>query len=258
MHKLLIFIIPFIISGSVYADDTVIACGETSFPPFNWKEGEKIIGVAPEAARIIFEGIGINFDCRDHGPWKRCQYYVKKGSVDMFVAGYINDERKKYAVFPKIYLYEDPAAVFVWKGNEFSFEKWEDLIGKRIGRILGGSLGKDFDSFIEKNLDTEYVATWIQNFKKLELKRIDFFATGLFPGIIMTKRFGYEGKVIPLKNPIKTNYLYFAFSKKSKFLKYMPQVEAGLQKLREDGTIEKLIQKYINYYIATSNKGSSD
>jgi polar amino acid transport system substrate-binding protein len=186
MKNTLILFFLLLSAGMAWADDTVMACGETSFPPFNWKEGEKIIGAAPETARLIFKDLGLDFDCRDRGPWKRCQLYVKTGEVDMFVAGYMNDERKQYAVFPKVYLYEDPAAVFVMKGNEFTFEKWEDLSGKKIGRLLGGTLGKDFDTFIEQNLRVEYVVSWIQNFKKLELGRIDFFAIGLYPGIIVT------------------------------------------------------------------------
>lgn len=251
MKKIILVICVILAANGVHAQEKLIACGDPTYPPFTWKEGDKIIGVFPEVVEMIFGKLGIDVESEHVGDWKLCQLKVKSGKVDMLMAGYMTDERKVYAQYPATPVSDDPTAVFVWKGKEFPFEKWADLTGKRVGELIGSTEGQDFDEFLAKNTTVSYVRTRLQNFQKLERDRIDCTIIGLYAGLILVKKHGYEGKIIPLENPIKTEYLYFAFSKQSNFLKYLPQVDTELQKLRANGTIEKLIQKYIDYYVTT-------
>lgn len=250
MVALITSIIPLI--STVHAKEKLIACGHPDYPPFMWKEGENTVGVGVEVAEILFRELDIELEAKSIGNWKRCLATVKSGKTDLIVAAYLTDERMKYAKFTQIPLSADPSAIFVWKGREFKFDKWEDLIGKRAGVILGDSHGQEFDLFLEKNTKIEYVSRRLQNYKKLERGRIDFEPTGLYEGLIQTKRYGYGEKIIALKTPFATNYLYIAMSNKSKYLLYLPQIEIGLQKLHENGTIEKLIKKYTDYYVETA------
>jgi len=238
--------------NAVHAKEKLIACGHPDYPPFMWREGENTIGVAAEVVEILFRELDIEVVSKNIGNWKRCLSTVKDGKTDLIVSAYLTDERMKYAKFTQIPLSADPSAIFVWKGREFKFDKWEDLIGKNAGVLLGESHGQEFDLFLEKNIKIQYVSRRLQNYKKLELGRIDFEPTGLHTGLIQTKRYGYGEKIIALKTPVATNYLYIAMSNKSKYLPYLPQIELGLQKLHTNGTIEKLIKKYTDYYIETT------
>jgi len=253
MKLLLFLIINAFLLNSLMAKEKLLASGHQDYPPFMWKDGDKIIGVGPEVITTIFSKLGIEVECNYVGPWKRVQRNIRRGDIDVFVA-YKTKEREVYANFTKIYLSDDPTAVFVWKGREFKFEKWEDLIGKRGGGILGGSLGNEFDKFIKEKLTYEYVSNRWQNFAKLKKNRLDYAPTGLYAGLLQAKKLGYEEKIIALKKPILTEYLYLAISKKSKFRKYLPEVEKELSKLIANGTIKRLITKYIDLYIKKEAK----
>ena len=111
------------------------------------------------------------------------------------------------------------------------------------------SLGEDFDAFLEGNFKSVIkVSSHQQLYQMLEYGRIDFTADGLYPGLITLKRFGFENIIIPLETPINTEYLYAPISKKSRYQKYMSQYEAGLEKLRTNKTIERLVDKYMKSY----------
>jgi len=83
------------------------------------------------------------------------------------------------------------------------------------------------------------------------VNRIDCVPDGLYTGLINIRELGYEGRIVPLPTSINMEYLYLPISKKSQYLQYLPQIEDGLKRLRDDGTIEKLINDYIEKY-ATS------
>jgi len=258
MKKILIFTLFCIfLTGTANAEEMMKTCGDPDYPPFTYIKrlegtepatGQEIKGVAPDILRMIFGELGIKVDSSYVGNWKRCQYNVENGDVDILMVAYITEERKKYAVYTETPLAQDPQAVFVWKGKEFKFEKWDDLKGKRAGLPLGSSVGKEFDEFLEKNTVVERVPEYLNNYKKMELGRIDFEPGGLYAGLIRIKKLGYEGKVVPLSNPINTESLYLPISKKSKYLKYLPELEKGLKKLSEDGTVERLIKEHIDKY----------
>jgi len=252
MKKVLMIAIVVFMSSTVYAGEKLTACGGLAYPPFMWKEGGKIVGVGTEVAEIIFGELGIQVESKAFSSWNRCLQEVKKGRTDMLVAAAVNKERKAFADFTKNCLSEVPLAVFVWKDRAFRFEKWEDLIGKKMGGILGSSYGQKFDEFAAKNLKISEVVTPIQNFKKLEKGRVDFLPVGLYAGLIHVKQFGYADKVAVLKPYLKTECLYVAMSKKSEYLKHLPYVGRRLLKLHADGTIKRLIDKYIEYYVTTT------
>jgi len=244
-------------ASTVFSEEILTACGDSNYPPFTYierqegaepKVGQKIRGVASDVLRIIFGELGIKIEAKYVGNWKRCQVNVEEGKVDILMGAYVTEKRKKYAVYTETPLAPDPQAVFVWKGREFKFEKWEDLKGKRAGITLGFSAGKEFDEFLEKNTYVQRVSDHRQNYMKMELGRIDFEPNGLYAGLIKVKESGYEGRIVPLPTRINTEYLYTPVSKKSMYLKYLMRLEDGLKKLRADGTIDKLVKKHIEHY----------
>jgi polar amino acid transport system substrate-binding protein len=248
MKKLLICGVVFmvLIANMAHSEETLTACC-VDYPPFviQGEEG-KLTGVIPEALEIIFKKFNITFDAIMIGNWKRCQYSVRKGRIDMFMAAVINEERQSYAVYTRTPIISTPTVIFVWKGKEFGFEQWEDLTGKKAGIRLGISFGKDFDTFLEKNMkEISKASTDLQLYKMLEAGRIDFVPNGLYAGLMTIKKSGFEGKIVPLEIPINEEDLYAPISKKSRYLKYLPQYEAELEKLRADGTIDRLVDKYM-------------
>lgn len=240
--------------GIAYAGDTLISSGNQSYPPSSWQEGETIVGVAAELTQMIFADLGIKAESRYVGPWKRVQMDAKEGRIDLVTTIYKNKEREGYLDYPETPYMDDPNVIWVWKGKTFPFEKKEDLIGKKGLAVLGDSYGDEFDKFIAEKLTVERVADLLLNFKKLEVGRADYMPYGLHSGIIAAKQYGYADKVEYLPKPLLSAEMYIAISKKSAFRKYLPELEKGIRKYKADGTIDKLIRKYIDIYVSTQKK----
>ncbi len=247
MKLLLKFMLIFICITALNADEIKL-CGDPNYPPFNWSKKGKIIGVGPEVIQIIFKELGHTVNNTYNGNWARCLHDIKLNKRAIFTAGYKTEKRKKFMTYTKIPLKDDPQVIIVKKGKEFTYNTWNDLKGKIAGHILGSTLGDDFDRFLKKNVRIERVSSRLQNFKKLDLERIDFEVVGLWSTIIQMKRFGYYDKLTYLKKPISTENMYIAISKKSKFVEYIPYIEKRLEQMHKNGFIDKLIDKYVNQY----------
>lgn len=236
--------------GSGLASETVKVCGHPDYPPFMWQQKGHTVGLATEIVQIIFRELNIQVDNRFDGNWSRCQKEVELGRTDLIVSAYTNEERRVYAEFTQNHISDDPSAVFVMKGKEFKFDKWDDLIGKSMGGILGGSLGTEWDHFTIAKLNVVNVSTRAQLFSMLEKDRIDFTPIGLFTGQIQIAKLKYKGRIVPLAHPITTGYLYVAMSKRSPHLQHLPYINKRLLELRNDGTMVRLRDKYVSEYVA--------
>lgn len=248
-------------AGSARSDDILTACGDMDYPPFTYsaelpdhkdrvslKVGDRITGVCPEILQLIFGELGIKVDSRYAGNWKRCQKTVEDGTVDMIMGAYKTEEREKIYAYPETPVSTDSVTVFVWKGRAFKFDQWDDLKGKRAGIARGTSAGESFDNWLKENAFVDVGPRRVNNYKKLEAGRIDFCVGGMYAELIEIKSYGFEGKIVPLRNPVKVENTYVAVSKKSPFVKYIPQLEDGLKKLHADGTVDRLISKHIEQY----------
>lgn len=238
---------------SVYSDETLIASGHPNQPAFSWVEEkgteEKILGIGAELTKLIFNDFGINVDSKYVGNWKRVLYNAEYGDIDVVVAVYINDKRKTYMDYPSSPYMLNSSVIWVRKGNEFPFEKWEDLIGKTGTAVIGEKFSVQFDEFIKSaNLEIQRIPDFIHSLRKLEKGRVDYMPFSLMAGRLQIKKLGYEGKIINLSTPIYSGDVYLSMSKKSKFCKYLPQVEKSIQKYKVDGTIGRLIEKSIEDY----------
>lgn len=252
MKKTVVVATLFALCNSGFASETLTVCGHPDYPPFMWQQKGHTVGFAAEIVQTIFKELNIKVDNRFDGNWARCQKEVELGRTDLIVSAYTNDERRVYADFTENHISDDPSAVFVMKGKEFKFESWDDLLGKSMGGILGGSLGTKWDNFTVTKLNVINVSTRAQVLKMLEEDKIDFTPIGLFTGLIQIEKLKYKDRVVPLAHPITTGYLYVAMSKKSPYLRHLPYVNKRLLELRNDGTMIRLRNKYVADYIAAN------
>jgi polar amino acid transport system substrate-binding protein len=177
-------------------------------------------------------------------PWKRILFEVKEGYIDVVAGIYWTKERSK------IYQFSVPFAhiknvIFVKKGKEFPYEKFEDLIGKTGGNVLGGAIGGGFDEFRKKHLKVQEVSSQTQSFKKLMVDRIDYIPLNYFEGIELIKELGLTEQVSILPKPLTSSPLYIAFSKKSSCISLLPKINEIIRRRQNDGSIDRIIYKYI-------------
>jgi polar amino acid transport system substrate-binding protein len=116
---------------------------------------------------------------------------------------------------------EDVNVLWVARGKEFPFQQWGDLVGKKGTALLGESYGQG-----------------------LAMGRSDYYPFSLHGGMIQIKQMDLESRITYLEKPISAESIYIAISKKSKFLPYLPRIEAAIQARRADGTVDRLIRKH--------------
>ncbi len=174
------------------------------------------------------------------------QSQVEHGEADVLVAAYQTIDRKKVMAYPAQPFMDDANVLWVAKGKAFPFRQWSDLIGKTGTAMLGESYGEAFDRYIKEKLQIEWVSSPAQSLGKLELGRADYYPFSLYSGQIQVRQFGFEGKIEHLPEVLSTEGTYIAISRKSHLIKYMPQIEASIARLRADGTIDRLAKKYVD------------
>lgn len=209
----------------------VTACGHHDYPPWNWHAGNEIVGVCADITRKAFEPLGHTVTLKFVGPWKRCQAMVESGTVDVNICSFKNVERENYSRFINVPMGFNPIAVFVKKGREFPFNKWDDLKGRRSGVVYGVSMGEEFDRFLETQTSLERVPDPVLNLRKLAAERIDFTPIGLQAGLLQISIYGFNGVIVPLSHPALNGDLYISISNKSTDLhKHIPEIEKFLQR----------------------------
>ena len=229
----------------VHAGDVLIASGHPNYPPFSWQRGEQTVGVGVELTEIIFSDLGIDVDFPARGNWKRVQSDAANGTIDVIVGIYKTLDQTQYLAYPDQPYLDDISVVWVRKGREFTFDKWGDLLGKRGTAMLGESYGKDFDDFIARHLQMDRVSTPLQNLKKLDAGRSDYYPFSLYGGTLQLIRYGFEDRIQHLPNAISKQGVYLAISKKSIYVSYLPKITEAIHKRGVDGTIDELVLKYL-------------
>jgi polar amino acid transport system substrate-binding protein len=242
----LLFALLLLVTGCAQAQTLVHATGHPNWPPFSWQQGDKIVGIGAELTELVFKDLGLAVSITARGNWKRAQSQVEHGQADVIVAAYLTAERNKVMAYPAQPYMDDANVLWVARGKAFPFRQWSDLIGKTGTAMLGESYGEAFDRYIKEKLQMEWVSSPAQSLGKLELGRVDYYPFSLYGGQIQVRQLGFEGKIEHLPVVLSTEGTYIAISRRSRFIKYLPQIEASIARFRADGTIDRLVKKYID------------
>ncbi len=226
---------------SAHARNTLLVFSADAAKPLVWKEEGQIAGPIGDIIMSVFNNLGVKVKSPNL-PWPRALRMMEAGKIDMILTMFYTPERAKFMVYSVPYT-QAHSSVFVKKGRKFSYSKWKDLIG-RMGLVtLYDSYGAEFDKFAKDHLEFYYVGSWQQITKMLIAERGDFTIRQKRPALIEIAKMGFQGKIVPLPVPLTKQDVYITFSKKSPFLKYLPKVNQQIQEMRDNGTIEKMLNK---------------
>jgi len=235
-------------SSMSYAQEPASACGHHDYPPWNWKKDQKIVGVCAEVVETLFGKLGVKVDLSYVGPWKRCLKNLEAGQVDINICSFINPKREQYSKFITTPMGYNENAIFVKKGNEFTFNKWSDLKKKHGVMMIGVSIGKEFDHFLEENINITRVGSNRQVFGLLGLDRADFAPYGRYSGRVMLRSIGLHNNFTDLATPVLDGKLYVSMSNKSKHLALLPLIELFMQQPTYNDWVNELLEKYTQIY----------
>lgn len=220
-----------------------IASGHPQWPPIMYQDDNSIVGVGPEITDRIFKELGVRIISKYEGPWDVVQGKARSGEVDVLVAAYKTAEREGYMDYSIPYTV-DPVVLVVKKGAAFPYAKWDDLVAKKGVVTNGDSYGQEFDDFIKDKLTVQAVGTAEEAFDKIINGEADYFVYALYSANDYIFKNKLSGQVEIMPTYVSTENFYLTISKKSPLVKYLPQVNALLEKYKNDGTIDRIIQEY--------------
>mgnify|MGYP002620338085 CR=1 FL=1 len=218
----------------------VIRAGSTgqSFPN-SYKEGDKLVGFDVEVLETVAANLGYTVE------WVNSDFsglmgQLETGKIDT-VANVVavTAERKEKFDFTVPYSYA--GVTIVTHVDNTDINTLEDLKGKTVAGVLGSQNVKNLQNYDpEINVRTYENRDGAQN--DVLNKRVEGYVQSKANLIAEINR-----KNLPLKfvgDPFHYEDVAFPFVKNDKNKKLIEELNAEIEKLREDGTLKKLSEKY--------------
>ena len=219
----------------------LIMATNAEFPPYEYKEGDKIVGIDAEVAKLIADKLGLELEIADVD-FDSIIPGVQSGKYDMGMAGMtVTDERKEKVNFSDSYA-TGVQVVIVKEDSEI--KSIDDLEGKKIG-AQQGTTGYIYASDTPENGGFgEENVTGYQNgalaVEALKGGKVDCVIIDNEPAKAYVA--ANEGLKI-LDTEYVTEDYAICFAKKNTELQ--EKVNDALKELIEDGSVKKVVDKYI-------------
>lgn len=221
--------------GMTVTDGVLTMATNAYFPPYEYYQGEDIVGIDAEIAKAVADKLGMELKIEDM-EFDSIITAVQTGKVDMGLAGMtVTDERKQSVNFTDSYA-TGVQVIIVKEGSDIATV--DDLEGKRIGvqmSTTGDTYATgDYGDAVEKyNKGADAVMALVQ--EKVDAVIIDNEPAKNFVA-------ANEGLKI-----LDTEYVvedYAACINKDNTA-LLEAVNGALAELKNDGTLQKIIDKYI-------------
>ena len=242
MKKIISMIfVSFIFMNPAFAGSKV-TLGTSNWAPY-FASNLKNNGPLAEIVTAAFKKSGYTVEIQ-FMDWNRAVALSEKGKIDGLLGCYQSKERAEVLELSQAFG-EATVVLFAKKGANISYSSLEDLKPYKIGTMRGNKVTEEFDS--ASYLKKEAVNNIELNIKKLLAGRIDLFTESKFVAqdVINSKFPQDKDKIEVLSPPLKTNTLHIGISKKKTDAKKIQQdLDAGLNAIKEDGTIDKILKSH--------------
>lgn len=215
--------------------DTLVMATNAEFPPYEYHEGDEIVGIDAEVAALIAEELGMTLEIEDMA-FDSVLAAVQSGKADIAMAGItVTDERKMVVNFSDTYT---KATQLVIVAEDSEIASPDDLAGKTIGVQLG-TTGDIYAGDVE-DATVERYSKGFEAVQALMQGKVDAVVIDGEPA----KVFVEENEGIKLLDEAFTEEEYaIAVSKDNEEL--LEQINAALATLEENGKFDEVLAKYI-------------
>lgn len=209
-----------------------------SFPPYEYYDNEQIVGIDAEAAALIAEKLGVELEIKDM-EFGSIIGAVQTGAVDIGMAGMtVTEDRLKTIDFTDSYA---TAVQVIIVKEDSEIASIDDLKGKTVG--------------VQENTTGDIYATDDENIGEGNVKRynkgndaVAALASGVVDAVIIdnepAKSFVAANEGLKILDTSYADEEYaIAVSKDNKGL--TEAVNKALTELKEDGSLDKIVEKYI-------------
>ena len=215
--------------------EVLVMATNAEFPPYEYYEGQDIVGIDAEIAAAVAEKLGCELKIEDMA-FDSIIAAVASGKADFGLAGMtVTDERLESVNFSETYAHATQV-VIVAEGSDIAGVA--DLEGKKVGVQLGTT----GDIYAEDITDVT-----IERYNK-GFEAVQALSQGKIDAVIIdnepAKVFVAENEGLVLLDEAFTEEDYaMAIAKENTEL--LEKVNTALAELKEDGTLQSIIDKYI-------------
>lgn len=214
----------------------LVMATNAAFPPYESVEGNEIIGIDPEIAKLIADDLGRELVIEDMA-FDSIIAAVQSGKADIAMAGLtVTEDRKQNINFSDPYT--EAAQVIVVK-KDSPVASPDDLEGKTVGVQIGTTgdiyAGDIADATIER------YSKYFEAINALNQDKIDAVIVDREPAKVFVSD-SDELKMIDKEFTLEE----YAIGVAKENTELLDQINASLKKLQESGEIDKIINKYIN------------
>lgn len=221
--------------GSSDKKETLVMATNAEFPPYEFWDGNEIVGIDVEIAGAIAEKLGMELKIEDMD-FNAILGAVSSGKADIGAAGMtVRPDRLESVNFTDTYA-KAAQVVIVKEGSDIKTP--EDLEGKEVGVQLGTT----GDIYAEDIADVK-----IERYNK-GFEAIQALAQDKIDAVIIdrepAKVFVAETEGLTMLDEAYTEEEYaIAISKENDEL--LEDINAALKELKESGELQKIVDKYI-------------
>lgn len=256
-RKLNVFyhMIVFVIVATSVFNVTFVLHAQTSFkigisddPPYEYLlENGTVAGMATEIITEILKEMNITEYKIELLPWKRALEDLTTGDIRALYSIGHTEERAQVYYYPDEPLFETTWIFFIRQEDKdtLRFTSLDDLKGKQIGVVRGYKYTPAFWEFVKREQNYEEVTIDEQNYKKLEIGRVDYVLGDYLTGVFLAKKLGITQRIFALTdNPLETVPLYIAFSKKGVQQEFVENFSNTLKAFKTGEQYQAILEKY--------------
>ena len=216
--------------------DTLVMATNAEFPPYEFHEGDDVVGIDADIARAIGEEMGMEVKIEDMA-FDSIIPAVTSGKADFGAAGMtVTEDRKKNVDFTDTYA-TATQVIIVKEGSDIAGP--DDLTGKKIGVQLG-TTGDIYADDIE-DAKVERYNKGFEAVQALTQDKIDAVVIDGEPA----KEFVAEADGLKILDEAFTEEEYaIAVAKDNDDL--LKKMNEALASLKESGKIDEIVAKYIS------------
>ncbi len=229
--------------GGADSDNTITMATNAEFPPYEYMEDGKVVGIDAEIAQAIAEKLGkelvienVDFDSLIPG--------VQTGKYDFVMAGMtVTDERKEQVDFTQTYA--TGVQVIIVK-EDSPIKTADDLLAEGANNKIGVQLATTGDLYCTWDIEDEGLGK-VERYNK-GADAVMALNSGKVDCVVIDNE---PAKVFVANNPglkiLDTEYITedYAAAVSKDNPELLAEIDAALGELIADGTVAKIIEKYI-------------
>lgn len=216
------------------------------YPPFYQIKNGAATGIAVDLAKAMFTRLERDYSLSIY-PLKRSLSMLESGQADCVIILIKTPQRQKFLRFTEPII---TARGLIWSSTQrgksaVHFNTLKDLRKYKIGTTRGYSYGPEFDSFLD-TMNVETANSDYSNLLKLLEHRIDIFpGNELVVQALIKQHPELRNKFLRSSKTFFEWDLRIAVSRKSQLVRFLPEIEAVLSDLKQEGVVDAIIQSYL-------------